>query len=259
MKASFFIFVLFCYSLTASVQECAHFSDIKSFCQAGTLFVLDIDDTLLLPKQTLGTDVWFIYQTEQYVKKGFSKIDALERAIDDWEAIRHVTQVQIVEEGTAKIIEELQSSYPVMGLTTQGCSLASCTIGQLKSLQIDLSKSSPCEHECYFMNTKGVLFRKGVLFTAGTKKGEALLKLFSAIGYHPQRVVFINDKETHLSDVEETLLQNGIEFVGLRYNIGDERLKRFDPKLAQYQWEHSSFNHILSDDEARALMALKSF
>ena len=108
--------------------------------------------------------------------------DAIEKALAEWEAVRHVTKVQLVEEGTDQIIAQLQQEkYVVMGLTTQGLSLATRTVQQLASLQIDLLKTAPSRQDQYFISEHGVLYRHGLLFTSGTPKGEALLKLLNRI------------------------------------------------------------------------------
>lgn len=153
--------------------------------------ILDIDDTLLVPVQTLGTDVWFFHRLEYY-KKLESYSFALDKALAEWEAIRHLTKVQIVEKGTEKLIEQLQNTnVVVMGLTTQGLAFATRTVNQLNSLDIDLSKTAPSDEENYFMNGQGVLYRHGILFTAGTVKGTALFKLLDKINYHPKHIVFL--------------------------------------------------------------------
>src|SRR4051812_39411252 len=97
-----------------------------------------------------------------------------------------------------------KNNTPVIGLTTQGLTLATRTVMQLKSLSIDLSKTAPSAQDFYFLNGQnGVLYRQGILFTSGTPKGEALIKFLDTVGYHPKRVVFINDKKNHLQDMEK--------------------------------------------------------
>ncbi len=241
--------------LSAIIIETAHFSDIVPYANSKTLILLDIDDTLLLPTQTLGTDIWFQYRIKQNLDKGLSDSLALEKSIAEWESIRLISEVKVVEEGIASIIKNLQSkNFNLMGLTTQGLALATCTVNQLNSLEIDLSKTAPSCDDHYFINKHGVLFRKGILFTAGTPKGDALLKLLDIIDISPERIVFINDKATHLKDVEDAVTSKGFEFIGLRYNYGDARVAQFSKEIADVQWSCSTFEHILSDDEAAKLL-----
>jgi Protein of unknown function (DUF2608) len=47
----------------------------------------------------------------------------------------------------------------------------------------------------------------------------------------------------------------GIDYVGIRYGKADERVKSFDPKIADVQLEH--FHKILSDEEALHLLKLE--
>lgn len=241
--------------LQAEIVEVRNFKEITNHITADTLVILDIDDTLLIPVQTLGTDVWFMARYEHHLRTK-ERLLALDRALAEWEAVRHMTDVKIVEEGTDEIIREMQQqNYRVMGLTTQGLALATRTVMQLKSLKIDLFKTAPSTQEVYFINgPHGVLYREGILFTSGTAKGEALVKLLDTIGYHPQHIVFINDKKTHLLDVEKSLIQRKIDFTGLRYSYSDERVASYSPEIAEIQWNYSSFGHILSDEEASSYL-----
>ena len=190
-----------------------------------------------------------------------SKSEALEKALAEWEAIRHLTEVKIVEEGTEEVVSQVQKmGIPVMALTTQGLALTTRTLQQLATLKIDMEKAAPSNEEYYFLNpspyggTQGVIYRKGVLFTAGSKKGAALKTLLEHLNLKPKHIVFINDKESHLKDVEEDMEKMGIHFTGLRYSIGDERVKSFDPRLTDIQWKHSTLGHLLSDQEALRLL-----
>lgn len=253
--------LLICFSLAATchlsgeIIETKNFKEITNYIQPKTLILLDIDDTLLIPVQTLGTDVWFTSRLEHYLQIKKDYCEALDRALAEWEAVRHVTKVKIVEEGTDKIINDMQKNHiVVMGLTTQGLALATRTVMQLKSLSIDLSKTAPSPEDHYFINgSNGVLYRQGILFTSGTSKGEALIKFLNTINYYPKHVVFINDKRSHLQDVEKSIPSN-MSFVGLRYSYSDERVANFCQKIADLQWTHSTFDHLLSDEEASCLL-----
>ncbi|MBA3706714.1 MAG: DUF2608 domain-containing protein [Bacteroidetes bacterium] len=44
-------------------------------------------------------------------------------------------------------------------------------------------------------------------------KGDALSKLLDFIGIYPERIVFINDKATHLKGVEDAVTSKGFEFI----------------------------------------------
>lgn len=240
--------------VAADIIETPHFKDLINHVDEDTLVLLDIDDTMLIPSQTLGTDVWFIHRMGIYQKEHEFMV-ALDKAIAEWEAVRHVTKVNVVEEGTAEIIKEIQGrNIKVMGFTTQGVALATRTVKQLKSLNIYLANNAPSSDDLYMMNGHGILFRKGILFTAGSSKGAAIVKYLETINYKPKKIVFINDKSTHLKDLETGCKKLGIEFTGLRYSYSDARVASFRPEIADIQWKYSTFDHILSDEEAESYL-----
>jgi hypothetical protein len=97
---------------------------------------------------------------------------------------------------------------------------------------------------------QGVLFRTGILFTAGSHKGKTLFKLLDQLNTVPQKIVFVNDKKSHLRAIEETAEERGIPFIGLRYAYSDARKAAYQHEVADYQFRHSSFARLLSDEEA---------
>lgn len=260
-KTALLITVLFIAQFTTllgQIIETHHFSEIKKYIKPNSLVILDIDDTLLIPAQMLGTDVWFRHRIKQHEEKGLPPEEALYTAVAEWEAIRNITPIEIVEKGTDKVIEDIQKEQiTVMGLTTQALTLTRQTTRQLRFINIDLMKSAPYDQDLFFSNGLGVLYHKGILFTAGTPKGEALLKFLDAINKHYDHVVFINDKASHLTDVEVVLKAKNIDFIGLRYSYSDAKNSQFRKEIADIQWKHSSLGRILSDKEAEELLHIK--
>lgn len=250
------IFVLCPFFIYGLIIETPHFQKIEEYIDENALIILDIDDTLLIPVQMLGCDEWFLSRLRHYQDGGMAFYEALEKSLAEWEAIRHLTQMEIVEPGTDEIIYSLQNQGKyIIGLTTQGLALATRTFQQLRQNGIDLSISSPCREDHFLtQNGHGILFRHGILFSSGTHKGEALFQFFEKIQYEPKKIIFLNDKETHLREVERSADQRGVEFIGLRYSYSDARKAAFCPHLAAFQFSHSTFDHLLSDDEAREMM-----
>jgi hypothetical protein len=242
------------------IIETARFQEIESYAEPDTLILLDIDDTLLIPVQMLGCDEWFKDRLDLHLKEGDSPHLALEKSLAEWEAVRHLTKMEIVEPGTEGVIRALQEKQcAVMGLTTQGLALATRTALQLKENRIDLSVSAPSGSD-HFLTQEGhgVLYRRGILFTSGTDKGEALFSLLEQIGCAPRRIVFINDKKSHLREVERSAEKRSVPFIGLRYSHSDAKKNAYDSELADFQFRRSTLAHLLSDDEARAMRSLSS-
>lgn len=260
MKQKLYLFLafsllLFFAQLSGKILETYHFKEITKHLTPNCLVILDIDDTLLIPAQTLGTDVWYQHRLKHYNSIEKDPAVALDKALSEWQAIRFLTKVKIVEEDTDKIIEQMQKkNIPIMGLSTQELVLTTCTANQLKSLNIDLSKTPPTQEDQYFISQRGVLFRHGILFTSGTPKGVALFKLLDILNYRPEHIIFINDKLTHLKDVEDSVEKRGITFTGLRYSHGDARVASFRPELTEIQLKHSTFRGLISDEEAEKIL-----
>ncbi len=244
----------------AEIIDTPHFADIQKHLTPNTLVILDIDDTLLIPVQMLGCDEWFLKRKQHHIDNGLSPSEALEKALAEWEGIRQFTRMEIVEEGSQAIVRQLQEQgYQVMGLSTQGLALTTRTLQQLAGVGVNLSAAAPSKEDQYLLvNGHGVLYRKGILFTSGQAKGEALFKLCDAIGLQPKRIVFLNDKATHLADIEGEATKRGVPFVGLRYAYSDARKAAFRAEVADYQFTHSAFDAILSDAEASEVIDRKS-
>lgn len=249
--SSYFIFFI---SLCSGENfEIETMDDIYSHITKECLVIFDIDNTLLEPAQELGNDQWFYARLNYYKKKGLNHTIALDKALSEWHSIQNVTKVTPVENHTYSIVASLQDKgQTIMGLTTRGLGLSTRTIEQLHCLNFDLTKTAPTSHEIFFWNGQGVLFKGGVLFTAGTHKGKALKKFLDQIGYKPKKIVFINDKASHLKDVEEFCTARNIPFAGLRYGHLDKKVKNFREDIAQIQWEQ--FGKIISDQEALEIL-----
>lgn len=234
--------------LHATIIDISHFAELVDYVDEKTLVLVDIDDTLLITKQMLGCDEWF--------QQRYKETQSLEKALAEWEAVRHLTEMELVEAETDQVIKKLQTEkIQLMGFTTQGLALATRTVQQLLAEQIDLSITAPLQEDHYFqVGQHGILFRNGVLFTSGTHKGKALFQFWEGASLSYPRIVFINDKASHLQEVEREAEARGIEFVGLRYGYSDVKKGQFSPLVADYQFTHSSLKHLLSDEEALVQM-----
>jgi hypothetical protein len=248
---SFFIFVT---HLQSEIIEIMHMNELKSYLKADTFIVFDIDNTLLHSAQELGNDQWFYNHLKIYLEKGMDPEKALEKALYEWYAIQFLTAVNIVEAGSDKIIHHLQDEgFQIIGLTTRGFILCDITRSQLETLNIDLAKTSPTKREIYYLNPElAVLFKKGILFTNGTQKGHAFFQFLEESGFNPTHVVFINDKASHLKELEDACRERHVPFIGLRYGFLDEKVKSFKKEIAEIQFH--KFRNLISDEEALKML-----
>ncbi len=249
-----YLSVVFCFLACyaqAVIIEADSIHDIRNHIDPETLVIFDIDNTLMEPSQTLGSDQWFYHRIGEHKAKGMDQQSALEKSLSEWMSVQSITKVKVVEEGTVELIKRLQDEgYTVMGLTTRGLGLSTRTIFQLESLHINLSVTAPTHEEVFFINNHGVLFRGGILFTAGTHKGLALAKFLHLIEKAPENIVFINDKWSNIREVEVICEKYQVPFIGLRYSYVDEKVANFNHEIADVQWEQ--FGQILSDEEAES-------
>jgi len=252
MKKTFFLFFLFLVCcVRGEIIELPQIQKTLNYVQKDDLVIFDIDNTLVEPVQLLGSDQWFYATLEKY--KSLKCEQALEKVLSEYFSIQHASNVKTVEDTTQNVIETLQKQNTyVIGLTTRHIDMLYCTFKQFRQLNIDLTKTSICSDVLFFNVNDGVLYKKGILFCSNAHKGTALFSFLDKINYTPKRVVFINDKRTHLEQIENCCKNKNIPFLGLRYGYLDEKIKKMNYKIAEIQLEH--FKKIISDEEALQIL-----
>ncbi|MCX7998618.1 MAG: DUF2608 domain-containing protein, partial [Leptospiraceae bacterium] len=119
----FFLFFIFIKNfLLAEIIEVKSFHEILNYLpsqkQASVFFVFDIDDTLLNTKQMLGSDQWFLDRISIYQKMQYPVQEAFEKTLAEWEGVRHLTQMELVEDQINNIIAQMQEKHAtILGLT----------------------------------------------------------------------------------------------------------------------------------------------
>lgn len=251
MKSMFVLFFSCIAMLGAHVYEISSVLEMNKYKNdEGVLFLYDIDDTLVHLNQKVGTDQWFLHRYSE-LKKDMDSQKALDVALSEWTGIQSISGLYEVESGTSEMIGQQQEEGVILiGFTTRDYTLSRCTKLQLNSVGIDLSKTAPVKEETHFMNGNGIIFKDGVLFTAGTDKGVTLFKFLELIDFHPKKIVFINDKRQNIGEVEVACEQRNIPFVGLRYNYLDDEVRAYDHELATKQFNY--LMNIPSDEEVAA-------
>jgi hypothetical protein len=253
MRFLMFLFVLCTNSLFGYIQEAKTFSEICQFAQPDTLILLDIDNTLICSKQALGGDTWFYTLYEQLKKDPSAGVDARDKALMLWFQLQEILEVKPVEESTPKVIKDLQSKkIPMMALTTRGGPVVWSTLRQLQSCDIDLTITRPFHSNFIIEEMPKANFRDGILFSDNQHKGKVLLAFLKQCKISPSRILFINDKLSHLKEVEESVEKAGIAFIGLRYSFLDESVAHFRSDLADIQLKY--YGKILDDEAAEILL-----
>ncbi len=82
------------------------------------------------------------------------------------------------------------------------------------------------------------------------------MKLFKDAPQLPQRVIFIDDKQSQVESVAAVLHQLGIDHECYWYTATDDKARKFDPLIANIQLYYfwtSGAKRVLSDEEALSI------
>lgn len=149
--------------------------------------------------------------------------------------------MKTVDPKTSEVIQELKRrQIPVLGLTARFPEDAWFTATQLQSVDIDLSHQSGLPQ----VNLKLPLepyasYEKGILFsTTMNKKSSVFLKFLELHKMDLDCIIFVDDKNHHVEDVENACKKFGIDCIGVRFSGADEHVKRFNSVEAELQWEY---------------------
>lgn len=251
-------------SLTAStnshvitIESLSDLSDRALHQPKQTLFIVDIDDTLIDHPEMLGSKAW-----RKYIIEATQKIDPKVNWHDifSYYLARHYP-VQTVEKGTSQFVKNLQESgYVVCGLTSRERNLwydmpqkgvDALTANQLRSVGIDLDTHQL--EDVYPNLSKDTEYSQGIFFANIEPKGHYLSHLLKCAPQRPQKVIFIDDKESQVESVANALSQLSIPHECYLYTASNEKCKSFNPLIANiqlYMFYASNGTSVLSDLDA---------
>lgn len=222
---------LFTTLAQAEVRETNEMREALTFVRQDTWIVFDIDNTVLEPTQTLGSDQWFDYMVK--------KLGSVDKAIEIWSEVQKQTEMQTVEQDTPRLIHLLQNrGYKVLALTARPQDLNETTERQLLS--------------------QGIRFERIISIGPGLSKGTMLANELRA-NRLPSRVVFIDDKEKHVHSVDDALNAFPLTHFEFRYGAADSKVKSFSPQIAEVELSYFQRKGILlTDEEAEAILSDES-
>lgn len=232
------LFLLLATPAWAGIHEITSIKEILPHVNAETFLVFDLDNTLIEPVQSYGSDQWFEAMVERFKKQGKTEAEAIEAAVIPWVKIQKVTLVRAIEPTTSEVFAKARTqAKAVMALTARPGELAESTGAQLKGVGINFATSSPVASSLDIgVENEIGKFRRGIFYIgAGKNKGRALMQFFEVSKWRPNRVVFVDDKPHHVKDVEKVLTGTGIEFDGFRYGATDAKVKAFRMDVAEQE------------------------
>ncbi|OQW54427.1 MAG: hypothetical protein A4S09_05990 [Proteobacteria bacterium SG_bin7] len=248
---SAFIFLLG-ISASAASYEIRQMNQILKHIDKDTLVVLDVDNTIAESVQTIGSVQWQEHEVEKAKEQGLSTNQALERSLRKFIAVSYVSLMRPVEPATPTLLRNIQQkSAGVMALTARPAELLARTRFLLGKLGIDLSLARPIDGNLQTVAKEQSIYSKGILAVGATNdKGEMLKWLISQNGFVPfKKVVFVDDKVKYTKSISTALDSLGVINDVFRYGAADQRVKSFDPALADEQTEYFEVTGKILGDE----------
>jgi hypothetical protein len=231
--------------------EIQSFEESYAELKSASVVIFDIDNTILRPIQTLGSDQWYGYRVQTHLDAGLELNQAISKAVREWTSVQMKTQVQLTESNIPEIFAWLrQLGVPVLGLTARPLELIEKSIQQLASVQVRFDNNAIRGGTINVRAPDPARFDRGILFVGPkNNKGSVLRDFLSQIAFSPRKIAFLDDKEKHIVNVEKALEGSGIEYSGFRYGRMDAWVKSFDAALAEKQWDHFTRTGELLSDE----------
>lgn len=260
-----------CVSLAADIVEldslANFYQEIGSFDE-NTLFLFDVDHTLIMPKDVIQRAAHADIRNK-IIRDTFDEAEIFDKFSDTYfvSIFYNVREAMLVEDETPALVRSLQErKIPVLALTAAPGekygiieSLSDWRVRELKRFGFNFKKTAPSKEIILFSKNQDKpsrpLFKKGILFTANHPKGEVLANYLELIKWKPNKIVFVDDHIKFIASVEESASQLGIEFVGIHYRAIDKKKGRLNENVARLQYHYLAKNREwLSDKKAEEIL-----
>ncbi len=231
---------------------------IEQYGTSEVLLVLDIDNTLLTSSVDLGGDVWYQWQRGELDIKPTEdqKVDCLfEDAIG---LLYELNPMKLTDHRIAKLIKNWQEQgLTLFALTSRHPKYRAATERELVRNGLDLTKTAlkPFGLELPVMRVKldrEMSYMKGIMMTTGMNKGVMLKYLLSETGRSFKAIVFVDDSEKNISNLNTTFSDCDVDMNIFHYKkiIEDRKLANGGVILTKDQAEQMStdwkeLNHLL--------------
>ena len=218
----------------ATVIESNRYADVLAYMNAETLLVTDLDNTVIRPIQTIGSDQWGVHIMNKLRAAGVEEHLVVDAGVAMFSAVQMKSQVKLVESSTADVLKQARSKgAQILGLTARPLYLSERTLDQLQS--VGFPKALPESFEV----ARGAKYVNGIVFVGESNKGEILKQVLKdrAQYKHVRRVVFIDDKPRHAQNVDKALLDSSYEVISIRYGAADAWVQSYDQKKADEEWK----------------------
>ena len=201
---------------------------VSDYLYPETLLVLDLDNTLIESAFHYGSYQWGNFLIREALEGGADIDQALDEVMPLWDKAQHEIEIRTIE---AEVEEWLNLQHDqktlMLGLTGRSSQIATVTLNHLEQHGLKFSNWDSCEP--FFKASPHFHLEEGVIFVGPkNNKGEALLHFINSLKTPIKRVVFVDDQISYLEQVEKSLEDTEIEYIGIRYAGADINVKNFD-------------------------------
>jgi hypothetical protein len=250
-----------------SVTEVPTCASTLSIVGDDVLHVYNLNNTLIRPVQTLGSDEWFQGLVHRVVSEGTERASAIRRATSQLAKVQRATSVEPLEDLIPYMLNLLMMSRRarIIGLTSRSIGLAAPTSRQLASIGINLSQQEGFgSNQATVLDSEDLVepiwMKGGVVFVGPyNDPGKALAKLLDPqsgvkkIAQGIKRVVYADAGLTNGQNVLREVRERrpDLDVYAFRVGAGDGVLDGWARILADFQWtQFQEKGVLLSDAEA---------
>jgi hypothetical protein len=273
-----FIYPILLFSITARAEIAGslvtpHFNEVLQMTRdlkgPGTLYVVDIDNTLLKNTSDLGSEHWFLWQ-KKLLEGGVRNLPLVADSQESLFEIQNIIyQAGRMTPVSSEFIDHLNFSAAqgaqVIALTSRLAEMRSATLKEMQSNLVPLSSrkklglqdfteaelpydlnhpensglSRQEVEEMQLSSPRPVTFDSGVFFTQGQHKGAMLRSLLHRSLARFQNIVFIDDRVHHVEGMKIAFKNRPEKLYAVQYTRSREWIDTFnagDKQEAQNSW-----------------------
>lgn len=248
----------------AEIIKANNFSILKNevirLASKDSLVLFDVDDVLISPTDEFN----FRSKSRKDLKKEIAKNKTkheVEVIFSDFFLKR---KVQLVNENIPKLLEFLRdekiSASALSAWWTDNFGtiqeMEKQRLKELEQVKISFADLSPFNEDIRFTSNKTEhggtpVVISGIILTGLKDKGEVLGLALNSLHKKFKRIIFIDDQEKYLEEVEKFCAQHGLDFVGIHYTESSlAPIPEFDSAKEKMRFNILEKEHVwLSDSE----------
>lgn len=251
-------FIFFCsvgYSaeriVTPSISVVEEFV-LKKYAEFGAgnvLVVFDFDNTLMAMNNDLGSDQWYVWQSD-VIKNGDKKQAMAGDRAELFELhykLFALGNMHPVEKETANLVKKIQElKIRTLILTSRGSEFRTDTEMELKRGGMDFSITAPGPEGGYAFqflpegleNARPVSYQNGIFMGSGQNKGILLQALIKKTGGTFKSIIVVDDTLKNIENIE-AVYKDDNSFALFFYTHEEARVKKFekDKSRAWREWK----------------------